>query len=248
MQIAFHTDSGIKRQENQDYVGAFTNQVNRVMVMVADGVTSTEGGDVASAMAVEHFGHAWEQTTCNSMLAISTWLKETAVYVNDVILAASQRYEDLNRMATTLVLAVIFDDQIIIGNLGDSKAFLLHKNRLKQISFDHNLRNELLRAGTITKKAAEEMPNGDSVTRFLGVDDQTNIEIDQHPFLQKDMLFLTSDGITKVLSNTNIKRIMQEKISLDLRAKKLIASANQQGAPDNVTALLVSRDDEKDTN
>jgi protein phosphatase len=62
------------------------------------------------------------------------------------------------------------------------------------------------------------------------------------------MLFLTSDGITKVLSNTNIKRIMQEKISLDLRAKKLIASANQQGAPDNVTALLVSRDDEKDTN
>ncbi len=106
----------------------------------------------------------------------------------------------------------------------------------------------MLRAGTITKKAAEELPNGDSVTRFLGVDDQTNIEIDQHPFLQKDMLFLTSDGITKVLSNTNIKRIMQEKISLDLRAKKLIASANQQGAPDNVTALLVSRDDEKDTN
>lgn len=68
MQIAFHTDSGIKRQENQDYVGAFTNQVNRVMVMVADGVTSTEGGDVASAMAVEHFGHAWEQTTCNSKI------------------------------------------------------------------------------------------------------------------------------------------------------------------------------------
>lgn len=247
MQVAFHTDSGVKRQENQDYVGGFTNQAGRLMVMVADGVTSTRGGEVASAMAVEHFGHAWETTTIETMKSTIDWLKETTHQENQAILAAGQRFEDLKQMATTLVIAVIFDDQIVLGNLGDSKAFLLHDQVLTQISCDHNLKNELVRAGTMSQAEAERLAQANSVTRYLGVDDRADIEIAQYPFVANDMLFLTSDGITKVLDVGTMTDIMQQTTTLDMRAYELIAAANRNGAPDNVTALLVSRDNEEDT-
>lgn len=247
MQVAFHTDSGVKRQENQDYVGGFTNQAGRLMVMVADGVTSTRGGEVASAMAVEHFGYAWETTTIETMKSTIDWLKETTHQENQAILAAGQRFEDLKQMATTLVIAVIFDDQIVLGNLGDSKAFLLHDQVLTQISCDHNLKNELVRAGTMSQAEAERLAQANSVTRYLGVDNRADIEIAQYPFVANDMLFLTSDGITKVLDVGTMTDIMQQATTLDMRAYELISAANRNGAPDNVTALLVSRDNEEDT-
>ena len=247
MQIAFHTDPGIKRDENQDYVGAFTNKKGTVMVIVADGVTSTEGGEVASAMAVEHFGHAWENTTIETIKLAATWIAETTNHENKVILEVGKRFDDLKTMATTLVLAILFDEQVLIGNLGDSKAFLLHQDRLSQLSFDHNLKNELIRAGTVSQADAENVPNANSVTRFLGVDEHANVEIKQYPFLGDDMLFLTSDGITKVLDSSSIKQVMRAETSLNSRACELIRAANSHGAPDNVTALLVSRSNKKDT-
>ena len=202
---------------------------------------------VASAMAVEHFGHAWETTTIETMKSTIDWLKETTHQENQAILAAGQRFEDLKQMATTLVIAVIFDDQIVLGNLGDSKAFLLHDQVLTQISCDHNLKNELVRAGTMSQAEAERLAQANSVTRYLGVDDRADIEIAQYPFVANDMLFLTSDGITKVLDVGTMTDIMQQATTLDMRAYELISAANRNGAPDNVTALLVSRDNEEDT-
>lgn len=75
MAIAYHTDPGAKRPDNQDYVGAFTNSFGRTMVIVADGVTSNEGGEVASAMTVEHFGHAWESSQLETIVPTIEWLK-----------------------------------------------------------------------------------------------------------------------------------------------------------------------------
>lgn len=247
MQIAFHTDPGTKRDENQDYVGAFTNQKGTIMVIVADGVASTEGGEVASAMAVERFGHAWESTTIDTIKLATHWIAETTAHENNVILDVGKRFDDLKIMATTLVLSILFDEQVLVGNLGDSKAFLLHQNSLRQLSFDHNLKNELIRAGTVSQVDAENVPNANSVTRFLGVDEHANIEIKQYPFVGDDLLFLTSDGITKVLDDESIKRIMRADMTLDMRACELIRAANSQGTPDNVTALLVSRHNKKDT-
>ncbi|HCH60536.1 MAG TPA: serine/threonine-protein phosphatase, partial [Leuconostoc lactis] len=198
-------------------------------------------------MAVEHFGHAWETTTIETMKSTIDWLKETTHQENQAILAAGQRFEDLKQMATTLVIAVIFDDQIVLGNLGDSKAFLLHDQVLTQISCDHNLKNELVRAGTMSQAEAERLAQANSVTRYLGVDDRADIEIAQYPFVANDMLFLTSDGITKVLDVGTMTDIMQQATTLDMRAYELISAANRNGAPDNVTALLVSRDNEEDT-
>ncbi len=177
MVIAYHTDPGAKRPDNQDYVGAFTNSFGRTMVIVADGVTSNEGGEVASAMTVEHFGHAWESSQLETIVPTIEWLKNQTIIENQTILEAGQRFEELSEMATTLVLAVLFDDQIVVANLGDSKAFLLHGDELTQLSFDHTLKNEMIRSGALSAEGASNLPNARSVTRFLGVDQHAMLEV-----------------------------------------------------------------------
>ncbi|MGX7052021.1 protein phosphatase 2C domain-containing protein [Leuconostoc palmae] len=246
MQIAFQTDSGT-RKENQDYVGSYTNTKGYVMAIVADGVTSNEGGEVASSMAVEHFGYEWQQTKIDTIKLATVWLKKMVKKENDTILSAGDRFSELQNMATTIVLAIFFEKKVLIGNLGDSKAFLLHNNHLKQVSCDHNLKNELFRAGTVSHENAENVPSANSVTRYLGVDKHADIEIEQYNFVADDILFLTSDGITKVLTLDMIATILQEKLDLKMRVEKLINEANAKNVSDNITALLVGRGDEKDS-
>ncbi|MFT9414983.1 protein phosphatase 2C domain-containing protein [Leuconostoc falkenbergense] len=242
MAIAYHTDPGAKRPDNQDYVGAFTNSFGRTMVIVADGVTSNEGGEVASAMTVEHFGHAWESSQLETIVPTIEWLKNQTIIENQTILEAGQRFEELSEMATTLVLAVLFDDQIVVANLGDSKAFLLQGDELTQLSFDHTLKNEMIRSGALSAEGASNLPNARSVTRFLGVDQHAMLEVIQHEFVDDDMLFLTTDGITKVLTHDEIKATMRLEAPLDIRVFDMIQQANSLGAPDNVTAVLVTHE------
>ncbi|GMA70431.1 protein phosphatase [Leuconostoc litchii] len=242
MAIAYHTDPGSKRRDNEDYVGAFTNQAGRTMVIVADGVTSNEGGEVASAMTVEHFGHAWQNSSMETIVPTITWIKEQAKIENKAIIDAGQRFQELSQMATTVVLAILFDEKIVVANLGDSKAFLLHRDQLIQLSNDHVLKNEMVRRGVMATDDAKKIAHANSVTRFLGVDKYADIEISQHKFVDDDILFLTSDGITKVLSDDTIKRIMRYEETLEIRVFDMIQQANIKGAPDNVTAVLVTHE------
>ncbi|MCO6183425.1 protein phosphatase 2C domain-containing protein [Leuconostoc fallax] len=247
MEVAYLTDPGNRRGDNEDYVGAFQNQSGLWMLIVADGVTSNEGGEVASAMAVEHFGNAWESTSIEMMKATVDWLKNRAQLENDAMLQAGERFRDLSQMATTLIIAVIFNQQLLLANLGDSKAFRLHDNQLTQLSFDHSLKNELLRTGRITKADAEQLPNANSLTRYLGVDTRVDLEISQHEFLPSNILLLTSDGITKVLTKDDIKATLsQYDLTLEERANALVQQANDNDVPDNVTALLCQQQNEKD--
>ncbi|MDV7703935.1 protein phosphatase 2C domain-containing protein [Leuconostoc suionicum] len=242
MAIAYRTDPGSKRHDNEDYVGSFVNKVGRTMVIVADGVTSNEGGEVASAMTVEHFGHAWESNDLETIVPTIAWLKKQAKIENDAIIKAGQRFQELSQMATTVVLAVLFDEKVVIANLGDSKAFLLHNNKLTQLSNDHILKNEIVRRGAMASADASNMVHANSVTRFLGVDEHADMEISQHDFVADDILFLTSDGITKVLDYKTIKQIMRYEEPLDIKVFDMIQQANEKGAPDNVTAVLVTHE------
>merc|ERR1712127_925467 len=91
-------------------------------------------------MTVEHFGHAWESSDLETIVPTIAWLKKQAKIENDAIIKAGQRFQELSQMATTVVLALLFDEKVVIANLGDSKAFLLHNNQLTQLSNDHILK------------------------------------------------------------------------------------------------------------
>ncbi len=118
MQIAYQTAIGKRRTDNEDSAGVFTNQSGVKLTLIADGIGGNQGGDVASQMAVAHLGHAFESTSADDIDEIKTWLSAQISVENQDIRQRSQQYADLSGMGTTIVLAVVFEQMALIGNIG----------------------------------------------------------------------------------------------------------------------------------
>ena len=177
MKIAYASDTGRMRAENQDYVSVFINQSGAQLAIVADGVGGQNGGDVAATMAVSHIGNQWQQSTIDTVETAKQWLIEQVNSENDTIVKTAQRYRTLNGMATTLVIAVILANQLIIANIGDSRAYVIRQRQMRQLTVDHNLANELLQEGAITEDEAVTHPGRHLITRQLGVTDDSKPDL-----------------------------------------------------------------------
>lgn len=147
MKIAYKSDIGKLRKTNQDFVGTFVNKLGYKFAVVADGVGGQVAGDVASAMAVLHLGNQWELSEIKTPLAAREWLNNQVKAENSAILEASERFHDLKGMATTLVTVMLFDDELVFANIGDSRGYILHNGEFKQLTVDHSLVNELVLTG-----------------------------------------------------------------------------------------------------
>ncbi|KRN75043.1 hypothetical protein IV73_GL000801 [Weissella kandleri] len=238
MRLAFATDTGTERAENQDYVDVFVNQKGLQLAIVADGVGGQNAGDVAATMAVSHIGNDWTKTNFDQVSTVRAWLVEQTIQENQEILKTANRYKTLQGMATTLVIAVILPDALVIANLGDSRAYLLRRDSILQLTQDHNLASELLRKGAITSEEAADHPGRHMITRQLGATEAANPDIQDMRIKEGDLLLLTTDGLGKALTDHEIIQIIQQADSISKAVASLITTANQQGTPDNVTALL----------
>ncbi|MGR3741656.1 Stp1/IreP family PP2C-type Ser/Thr phosphatase [Companilactobacillus sp. DQM5] len=246
MKTAFLSDIGRKRQSNQDYVNVFTNIRGAVLGIVADGMGGHKGGDVASDMAVSHIGHDFEQTDLKDLSALKDWIVKELQKENNRIIDASKQFSDLNGMGTTMVGVIIYEDKMLVSNVGDSRLYLLRNQTLKQLSFDHSLVNELVESGELTKSEARNHPQKNIITQTLGVNENVKPESNIFNFLSDDILLLCSDGLTNMVTEDAIKEILTSNISLKEMCKKLIQKANNAGGLDNITALIIKNDIRKE--
>lgn len=244
MKVAFQTDIGLRRQSNQDYVGTFINKKGYTFAMVADGVGGQAAGDVASTMAVMHIGNQWELGDISTPTKAKEWLLGQVKNENAAILAASQKFRDLEGMATTLVATMIFDEELLMANIGDSRGYILHKKELKQLTTDHSLVNELVKNGKIKPEDARLHPDKNIITRWLGVNDEALLDTYTYMIKPGDIIMLSTDGLTNFVTDSEIKTILSDKSSLDMKVKKLVKHANQAGGRDNITVLLMEREAE----
>ncbi|MDO1605546.1 Stp1/IreP family PP2C-type Ser/Thr phosphatase [Lactobacillus sp. YT155] len=246
MKTAFLSDIGRKRTSNQDYVNTFTNQRDITLAIVADGMGGHKGGDVASDMAVSHIGHDFEKTDLGDLSTIKEWITSELEKENSRIIEASQQFSDLNGMGTTMVSAIIIDNQVLVSNVGDSRCYLLRDGELKQLSFDHSLVNELVRSGELTKEEARNHPQKNIITQTLGVNSNVKSESNIFDLAEDDVLLLCSDGLTNMVSEDMIKEILLENVTLKEQCKKLIQKANNAGGLDNITALIIKNNVSED--
>jgi len=245
MKIAYASDKGRVRADNQDYVGVFINQVGAQLAIVADGVGGQSGGDVAATMAVSHIGNEWQHTTIQSVADAKVWLANQANQENDTILTVSNRYRTLHGMATTVVVAIILANQVVIANLGDSRAYLIRQGHMKQLTVDHNLASELLRQGAITPDEALEHPGRHVITRQLGVNEETNPEFFDMLIREGDLLLLTTDGMAKHLQDDSILHTLLAAGNITDAVTNLILATNEAGGSDNVTVLIGQQESEE---
>ena len=140
-------------------------------------------------------------------------------------------------MGTTLTAAMLRDDEVSLGHVGDSRAYLFRDGELKRLTKDHSLVEELRRQGRLTEEQAEEHPQRSIITRALGPEPSVNVDTMTFPARDGDVYLLCSDGLTTMVSDDEIRRILSESKSLRSAVSKLVEAANRGGGRDNITAV-----------
>ena len=238
MKFAIKSDVGQRRKVNEDAAGYFESKNNIPLLMICDGIGGHNAGEIASSMALMAIGQAWEKTELNDVEEVYQWLIQKIEEANDAIFTRSAQYEDLYGMGTTLVTASVVGNQLIIANVGDSRAYVLRNFQLKQLTEDQSLVNALLKSGEITPEEAENHPNKNIVTQSLGVTSAVEIDFVRMTVKEEDILLLCSDGLSDMLSLEEIRNVMNHYSDIEQQVEKAVESANEAGGRDNITVAI----------
>lgn len=239
------TDTGRARDNNEDSVTF--DQGTRTAVL-ADGMGGYNAGEVASGMATTYIkeelarwlNQAGEQAKPREVRRAMEICVENA---NRSILRAAQTNSQYAGMGTTLVMGVFRDEVLLVGHIGDSRCYRLRGDQFQQITRDHSLLQEQMDAGLITPEQAAVSNIKNLVTRALGVEELVLLEVNEYPVETGDVYLMCSDGLSDMVDDATIARILAGASSLEQRADTLVATANENGGRDNISVLLIEAGD-----
>ena len=246
MQIGFRTDVGRKRKNNQDAVGIYENQQNLRLAIVADGMGGHQAGDIASHLTVSEIGQAWETTKLTEQEEVIQWLLTVIQAENETIFEKGQQNPEQTGMGTTIVAVAFLEQGVVLAHVGDSRFYLLRQGKIKQITEDHSLVNELVKLGEITPEEAVHHPRKNFLARSLGIPGTVEIDLSQIVTLPGDKLLVCSDGLTNMVSDEEILKIVTTAPDLETALETLVQVANENGGTDNITVLLVDYQQENE--
>ena len=234
MKAIFKSDIGKVRKINQDWAEIRNFQDNSCLVVVCDGIGGTSGGEVASKAAALEVCDYFEK---NQKLEIKSRILESIKSANNKILQIAKSDNKIPDLGTTCVVAFLKNNDLYVANVGDSRAYLISENKIKQITNDHSVINELLMQGKITSDEAKIANNKNIITRALGSLNSTP-DFYEMNIKNNDKILICTDGLTNCLSNEEIYNILT-KNSPEKAIEVLINNANQNGGTDNITAALI---------
>ncbi|MDC0357772.1 Stp1/IreP family PP2C-type Ser/Thr phosphatase [Oligoflexia bacterium] len=229
------TDIGKRREENQDSFGVIKNEHYHCYV-VADGMGGVQGGAIASKLAIEAFTETVAQGNGIGVEKLS----EAIAQANAEIFSKSKGDPGLTGMGTTFVGCAFVGSSMYIMNVGDSRAYRVRNDAITQLTEDHTLVMDLIRAGTITPDQAENHPVSHMLTRSLGPTPEVESDcwVDQYGPAKGDRYLLCSDGLYNMVKDDEILRIVQEG-SLEEATQECIRLANERGGTDNITVIVL---------
>ena len=235
------TDPGRVRNNNEDSVSV---DMQAQVGVLADGMGGYNAGEVAAEMA-----------TTQVRTDLASWLEKlprplaphhlrSAMEIcienaNRAIYDAAQKQKQWAGMGTTLVAVVFCSTHVVVGHVGDSRCYRVRGNVMEQLTHDHSLLQEQLDAGLITPQQAALSTQRNLVTRALGVERTVQVEVNEHALHSGDLFLLCSDGLSEMLSATEIQAIVATSAPLQDKAQRLVDASNLQGGRDNITVLLV---------
>ena len=239
-EFCFRTDPGLAREDNEDSVTV--DEATRLGIM-ADGMGGYNAGEVASGMATtfirSELGRWLAQAGRHANAREVRRAMEICVdNANRSIFNAANSNPQYSGMGTTLVVGVFQDGRLMLGHIGDSRCYRLRNGQLEQITKDHSLLQEQMDAGLITPEQAATSTNKNLVTRALGVEDAVLLEVNEHKVEPGDLYLMCSDGLSDMLDDEAIARIMATEAPLDQKSIELVDAANANGGRDNISVLL----------
>ena len=225
------TDIGLVREQNEDNL-----LVRGTLYAVADGMGGHQAGEVASDIALEVLAETAPETADAAALGRSV---ESA---NWAVLEGVKMGLGAEGMGTTLTAAILQGERLVIAQVGDSRAYLLHNGRLQRVTRDHSLMSEWIEQGRITEAQARVHPKRSMITRALGTDYDTHPDLYELNVQGGDRLLLCTDGLHGMLSDATIQQMLSDPELADPQvcAEALIDEANAEGGVDNITAVVVN--------
>ena len=246
MNYYYITDPGKVRERNEDSVSIISNVAGEKLLIVADGMGGHKNGEVASSIALNLICDRFKSISSigNKEDAIN-WIQSTVSEANMEIFKYVSIHPESEGMGTTVVLAVVTPAFLLIGNIGDSSGYIFKQNKLQKITEDHTLVNLLVKSGELSEEEARNHPKKNVLMRALG--SSTNVEMDIFNVdLNVDGVFLCSDGLTNMLDDSQISKVLSEDSDLKSKLEKLVFKANNRGGTDNISIAYLIKEDNHD--
>ena len=242
--FASHTDKGLVRSHNEDAIAICPNEG---LLILADGMGGYNAGEVASQMSVEIVAQrikalrssTWFPNMPWQSSAPTRWIKDAVTEANTKVIDQANQNPENFGMGTTIVVALCYLDRLVIGHVGDSRAYRFRGGALELITHDHSVLQSQIDAGLISPSEAQFSPIKNLITRAVGSSDEIDVEVHEHDMQPDDLYMLCSDGLTDMLDHAQIQLILRELANdLDTCCKTLVYLANRQGGLDNISVVL----------
>ena len=231
------TDIGRRRQLNQDYIYCSETPVGNLpnLFIVADGMGGHKAGDYASDLAVEtvvrEAGASFEKSP-------EKILDHAISRANEILRRRASEDFALSGMGTTLVAASCIGRYLEVANVGDSRLYVIG-DRIVQVTEDHSLVEEMVRMGGIGREEARNHPDKNIITRAVGAKDYVEVDFFDRELQTGDIVLLCSDGLTNMVDDETICRILKNGKSLKDRVEELVETANRNGGRDNISVIVI---------
>jgi serine/threonine protein phosphatase PrpC len=253
LEIVRLTDVGLMREHNED---AVASDESYGFMVLADGMGGYKAGEVASEIAVlsitaeltEAIDYKRHQAALQGQYLDllgdiefhADMLKNAVKHANESIYQVSTTVAECQGMGTTLVLGIFVNNQLLVGHVGDSRLYRLRQQKLSQLTEDHSLLQEQIKAGLMTVEQARFSPHKNLVTRALGVDAAVELELREYVVEVGDIYLLCSDGLSDLVDDLAIEAVLNTCFfDLEQAAQMLVQMANDNGGLDNISVILV---------
>ncbi|WP_028550357.1 Stp1/IreP family PP2C-type Ser/Thr phosphatase [Paenibacillus sp. UNC451MF] len=241
VKTANQTDVGRVRMVNEDRAIVQENLNGFVLAIVADGMGGHQAGDVASQMAVDIIQNELQSIASDaSVEQRRIQVKQAVELANEKIFEFASQRENYYGMGTTVVTVLADEQSVVIGHIGDSRAYRFSGGAIEQVTEDHSLVNELVKNGQITREEATHHPRRNVLTRALGTEATIEVDIQDFTWNNGDVLLICSDGLSSLVSREQLLTLVNGAEPLEETAQKLVNEALEAGGDDNITVVLVS--------
>ena len=242
MQYWASTDLGAVRAQNQDTYRVEKLDKNTLLCVVCDGMGGAKAGNVASTLAAETFTkevkRAWSSDLSGDRL--EQILRGAVKLANFTVYDQAQQVEDYSGMGTTLVAALIRGKKASIVNVGDSRAYFITNDGIRQITTDHSLVQMMIARGELTPEKAKRYPGKNLITRAIGTEEQVECDVFNLDVGKDSYVLLCTDGLSNLMDDQEILFEIAHSQNRGDCCERLLDIAKKRGAPDNVTSVLVA--------
>ncbi|MDJ0956455.1 MAG: Stp1/IreP family PP2C-type Ser/Thr phosphatase [Arenicellales bacterium] len=246
LEIVGVSDTGRVRDHNED---SYASDQALGLIVLADGMGGYRAGEVASAVAVTRVFRDTRdglislipgQVDQESGLRYESLVVQDAIQrANSEVYSVAREHSEYNGMGTTVVTALFYDNHLTCAHVGDSRMYLYRDDRMEQLTVDHTVVQEFIQTGMYSETEAKASFGSNLVTRALGVEEQIDVDIYEQEVSPGDLYLICSDGLTNMVNESKIAKVLSKQQDLDTYAKRLTQLANKGGGEDNISIVLV---------